>query len=265
MRSRPVHPRRFDLRYVLMMYALWWIVFHHAVALRPQLGITRVQSKELQGLSLASGSTITYTSNVTAGNLLVLLASQDQVANRQISAVSDNLNGSWAMAKRQGTAGTNAQSEVWYFANTVGGACTITITWANGTDQKDFLALEYSGCATVSPVDVTDGITGASNTNQTYATNSDTTSSNGSVILGVSSLNGSNTGYSSTSGFTQISSASVNTTFAEQIATGAVTTNGSYTITNPRNFVGVMVSFMAPAAAGNILQPRILQVYGFHT
>src|SRR5579872_5919936 len=131
------------------------------------MSITRVQSKELNG-TLSSGSTISFTSNVTAGNLLVLLCAQSgsSGANRVISAVSDNLNGSWTLAKRQGTAGTNPQSEVWYLANTLGGACTITITWANGSDAKDMLALEYSGVATTTPLDVTDGITGTSNTSQ---------------------------------------------------------------------------------------------------
>lgn len=220
------------------------------------MSITRVQSKELQG-TLSSGSTISYTSNVSAGNLLVLLCTQFSGANRVISAVSDNLNGSWTLAKRQGVAGTNPQSEVWYFPNTAAGACTITITWANGSDSKDILALEYSGVATTTPVDVTDGVTGTSSTSQEYASASDTTSANGSVILGVSALNGSNTGYSSTSSFTQITSLSANTTFAEQIATGAVTTNGSYTLSNPRTFTGAMVSFKAPAAAsGGLLLRR---------
>lgn len=219
------------------------------------MSITRVQSNELNG-NLSSGSTISYTSNVSAGNLLVLLAAQPSAANRQISAVSDNINGAWTMAVRGGVAGTTRQAEIWYLPNSIGGACTITITWANGTDTKDLLALEYSGVATTTPLDVTDSIVGASNTNQQYATSSDTTSGNGSVILGVSALNGGNTGYSSTSGFSQIASLNANVTFAEQIATGAVTTNGSYTITNARTFTGAMASFKAPAAAASGLLLR---------
>lgn len=208
---------------------------------------TRVQNKELQG-SLSSGSTIAFTSNVTAGSLLVLLAGQQSANNRPITAVSDNLNGSWTRAIVVGTAGSTRQAEVWYLTNSLGGACTITLTWSNGTDTKDFQAIEYSGCDTVSPLDVTDSILGASSTNQQYATNSDTTSSNGAVTLGVSALNGSDAGWTSTSGFTQITSTNTSITFAERIDAGSITTNGSYTLTNPRTFSAVMVSFKAPAS-----------------
>lgn len=223
------------------------------------MAITRVQSKELAG-SLSSGSTITFTANVGAGNLLATMITQwGGAANRAITQVSDGLNGNWTQAIKGGTYGTTAVSEIWYLQNSLAGACTVTFTWANGADLKDIFILEYSGCATSGVLDITDSIVVTTNqTSQTYATSSDTTSANGSVILGCSSLNGSAAGYSSTSSFTQITATESAVTFAERIASGSVTTNGSYTITNGRTYTGVMASFKAPAGVTLIPQVQLV-------
>lgn len=288
MRGRPIHIRRLDPRQVLLLalvasclsrewrssrfsqlplpaFLVLFVLLRRTRPSRPMAGITRVQSKELSG-ALSSGSTVTYTSNVTSGNLLVILITQYAGAsNRPITGVSDGINGNWTKAITAGNGSTSTLADIWFFSGTGGGSCTVTINWNNGADNKDMLILEYSGCATVATPDVTDSIIGASSTTNQYATNSDSTSANGSVTVGCSSLNGSNAGYSSTSGFTFITPAQTDCTFAEQIASSQITTNGSYTLSAARSFTGVMASFKAPAAAGNIVQPRLLGIRGVHT
>ena len=213
---------------------------------------TRVQKVE-NNYSGASGVTLTFASNVTAGNLLAVMVCQAGAANRVISAVTDNLANSYSRAVQGGVAGTDIQAEIWYAKNIAGGACTITIQWANGNDSKDILCLEYSGCDKTAPLDVTDSIVQASATQHDSTTSADTTSSAGAAILCIGGLNGNTATLAPGVGYTNLVALNADICFLEQLAAAAVVgTRGDWTSTNPRTNTGVLASFKSASGTTTI-------------
>jgi hypothetical protein len=222
------------------------------------MSVTRVQSKE-NNFSGASPQTCVFTSNVTAGNLLALIVVQQSAANRPVS-VSDNLNGAWTKRSSKGVYGTDRVVEVWDFENTVGGACTVTISWTNGTDTKDAFALEYSGLATSSATDVVDGIIEASSASHNTTSATVNTSANGGVLLACAGLNGSDVTLSPESGFSSLGNALNSAVMLEQITTGTYSGRATFSTTSARTSCGCFLSLKAPASGS---RGRIIGDGGF--
>lgn len=105
-----------------------------------------VQSK--RGTEGASGTpvTVTFDSNVTAGNLLVLLA-RFSSNNRSITSVTGG--GTWSAATTKVTPGSSSSFQMWYCQNATGGATTVTVNFDSGTVNAVTLQVaEYSGIKT---------------------------------------------------------------------------------------------------------------------
>ncbi len=109
--------------------------------------IAFVQSTSV--ISIATNPSLAYTSNVTAGNLLVMACKAGTSAT--ITNVSDSLNGSWTQAVER-IDGVDRLA-IWYKANTLGGAVTVTCSTA-GTDNALTIA-EFSGVRPSAPLDQT--------------------------------------------------------------------------------------------------------------
>src|SRR5208282_79797 len=109
------------------------------------MAIALVQSQSYAATQSLATYTITYTSNVTAGNLLVMVP-----ITGGIKTCTDNLNGGWASAT-SGTVNTGANIDALYFSNTASGACTITFgQYSGGPGGFGFCAMlyEFSGILT---------------------------------------------------------------------------------------------------------------------
>ena len=103
--------------------------------------------------------------NTTPGNAYILTVYSS--SGNQVTAVNDTESNSWSLAGRQaGQAGDGDEIEIWYALNVVGGTQpTVTITCASGLGTNATLTLhEYSGIASVSAFDQTNGATGTTGT-----------------------------------------------------------------------------------------------------
>src|SRR5712664_638455 len=106
-----------------------------------------------QSKSAASGTTVsslalTLNSNVTAGSLLVFAL--ERIVTGTLT-VTDNINGTYSLAKTV-SQGTTSALELYYFKNSAGGSCTITVT-AGVNMILSMALLEYSGPNPTSPLD----------------------------------------------------------------------------------------------------------------
>lgn len=106
-----------------------------------------VQSKTLEAAS-GTPQTVTFDSNVTAGNLMVLVA-RFTSNNRAINSVTGG--GTWTATTTKVTPGSSTSYQMWHCLNATGGATTITVAFDSGTVSAVSLsALEYSGIKTSS-------------------------------------------------------------------------------------------------------------------
>lgn len=211
-----------------------------------------VQSTEVFG-AFTSPKTFSFNSNVSAGNLIIFRYAQIGGANRAISSITDNLNGHYVLDITTGTNGTTPVSQIYHASNTVSGATTFTVTWANGSDSKDFYVEEVSGCDKVTPLDQTGAHdTGTSVSNHVGSLVPFTTSSNGSIIVMITQSDSPIGGITPAGGYTNIASVSTSIILLEQLASASVVNSTCpYTTGNPRQDHSSVASFKAVASAVN--------------
>ena len=135
--------------------------------------------------NIASGNsdTLAYSSNVTAGSLLVLGCRLGSSANDDV-AVTDSLTQTWTRAATRYDAGLG-RVEIWYFANSAGGANTVTISFTGTATTIRWSIHEYSGAATSSVLDQTNTGQGDASPSSGY----DITSSDDGLIFAMAGNN----------------------------------------------------------------------------
>lgn len=202
------------------------------------------------GTGLAASGTATiakaYTSNVQAGSLLVCAITVYD--STKTPTVSDNLNGAWTQAvSYSNTAVLNHITRIFYFPNSAAGACTVTGSWT-GAASSEIHQGEYSGAATVSPLDQTGTGGASSGANQTSAM---LPTVNGELVWGWCGFLGSG---SLGTGYTQVSNANSNLSeFLVQASAASIqaTWGGS------GGFVAVAATFQ-PAGSASVVTPRLM-------
>lgn len=202
------------------------------------------QSKETNVTAAASPLTVVMGSNLLAGNLVVVRIAQSGAANRVVSTPTDTPLNTYIKASSSGTYGTDRVSEIWYAKNINGGASTVSVPWATGTDSKDVLVEEYSGCDPTAPLEINDNILEASATSHNSTTSTQTTNANGAAIVTCSSLNGSAATIGPGSGYTSVAALLTSAVWLEQLASAAVVnTRATFTTTNARTNSAAFASF----------------------
>ncbi len=167
--------------------------------------IAHVQSNGFTD-SVTSAPTVaqSFASNVTAGNLIVAAVSWEPTGINTVTC-SDNRNNSYTTVNVWND-GTQDQALAICFApNAVAGATTVTATIGDGTQGRPFRRIiisEYSGVATVAPLDASNGIGGAVATPAT-SSGSVLPSLNGDLIYGAIKDTTSSTTITAGAGFTQ--------------------------------------------------------------
>jgi len=144
--------------------------------------VARVQCSAAGNGNSASGRTQAFTSNVTAGNAIVVCVSTYNSGTLTVT-VTDSLGNTYSQAGSYSTNVVNRVS-IWYAVNITGGACTVTVT-PSASAYMDICVIEYSGVKTSSPVSSTTGTTGTSGT---YAPGTLTVATAGSVAIGVAGV-----------------------------------------------------------------------------
>lgn len=115
------------------------------------MAISLVQHRAVY-YSAATGN-LTFSSNVTAGSLLVCCVSS-YGALEGLQLVSDNLNGNWTRIFWTTGGDGSLQLSMWYKYNSAGGTCTVTVkSLSSGTAYVSFNINEFSGALTTDPID----------------------------------------------------------------------------------------------------------------
>lgn len=102
-----------------------------------------------------------FTSNVTAGSLLVVLVTHNGGTGTATCADSLGQTFTLAVGPTQ-TPDTTFNQWIFYFPNSSAGANTVTVTFSVNSNRSRLAILEYSGIATTSPLDVTAAANGTS-------------------------------------------------------------------------------------------------------
>lgn len=103
----------------------------------------------------SSPVTLAYTTNNTAGNLLIACVGVD--AGATISTPTDTRN-TWVLAKTQNGSGGSGDAACYYVANCGAGANTVSAAWTGGGTAGHLDIYEVSGMLTVSPLDQTGSV-----------------------------------------------------------------------------------------------------------
>lgn len=213
-----------------------------------------VQSKLTRQTASATTTAATFTSNVTAGNLIAVMASWDGGIG-VLSGITDSLGNTYTAVNNVSDGGNPNHYATWYAKNITGGACTVTVTYTSSRPITLLEVVEISGVDTTAPLDksaiqlqATPG-TGAN----AVTSGSVTTTTDGQFIFGCSIATGSFTQtYSVGTGFTSIDN--VGTSVSDraliceyQIQTSAGAIAATATQTNNQNVVTAIMTFKAVA------------------
>lgn len=100
--------------------------------------------------------TVTFGSNVTAGNTIVVGGGG---VGYDLSGVTDSLGNTYSGPTNNiYDAAVDTHTGMWYAENITGGACTVTLTFTNaGVTYKRMAVAEYSGLKTSASFDVSAG------------------------------------------------------------------------------------------------------------
>ncbi len=121
------------------------------------MAAAHVQSKSLNAGSGSSGTiAVTFTSNVTAGNLICGMASWGS-GTGSVSSVTDSLGNTYTVVDTVHNATDGVSAATFYAKNITGGACTVTVTFDTTYDFRTVAVHEASGLDTTAPLDVHTG------------------------------------------------------------------------------------------------------------
>lgn len=208
-----------------------------------------------------SGTTINlaYGSNVTAGNLLVCHI----YANHGISSVADSRSQTFSSAVNVTDSSTYSIA-TFYYANTTGGADTVTVTFAGTITYASLQCSEYSGVATASPLDQT-----ASNIQTDPGTATDavtsgsvTTTTNGQLIVGFSTalVVGAGT-LSAGTNYTGRTNVFGDTLYADRVQTSAGSIAATFTTNHATSdYITLISTFKEAVAASSARRGTLLGV-----
>jgi hypothetical protein len=207
------------------------------------------------GLSATSAS-MTFPSNNTANNLIVVLARwQDGVVGgtSTITSVTDTKGNTYQPAfevMTDASSATPTQTQVWFSANIVAGANTVTVNYATSTNGNGtrMAIFEYSGIATTSPIDTySTQVNSAAST--TWTSGAVPTNYANDLIFGGITMAGSSHSMGAGSGFTLREPTSAQTVpygTEDKIVSVTGTYAATGTISSADDSAAFMVAFHAP-------------------
>lgn len=200
------------------------------------------------GASAATTIVKAFTSANTAGNIIVAAVSWD-ASSTGTATCSDTQANTYQMAATQWDSFNQQWLAVCYAPNIKAGNNTVTATLNSSRPYRRLIIHEYSGVATVNPVDVTAKSSGAGNTTVNgISSGSATTTVSGDLIFGAVMDDTSSTSITAGTGFTQ--RASVNnkdlaTQDRIQAAAGSVASTQTFGLAH--RYLAIMVA-LKPAS-----------------
>ncbi|HEV8189515.1 MAG TPA: hypothetical protein VGP83_17300 [Pyrinomonadaceae bacterium] len=148
-----------------------------------------------------SGAAVTFNSPVTAGNLILVVQYSDSSYSAQAgpAAIYDNLGSAYTLLSQTGSQSGTSYVAVYVATNVAGGTCSINTNLQQAGNQ--LLIHEYSGIATVSPLDV-QAILASNMNNAVYTAGPITTTGANDLILTVAFTAQSGGTFSAPAGWT---------------------------------------------------------------
>ncbi len=140
-----------------------------------------------------------FTSNVTAGSLLIAIADCD--TNASASGVSDGVN-TWTRATNQIWNFSSHSLEVWSASNVAAGATTVTMTFTASSNNVLIIA-EYSGVVTSTPLDQVAAAQSGDGINSTPADSGNTATTTQADELQIGATVAFDATHTAANGFTQ--------------------------------------------------------------
>jgi hypothetical protein len=115
-----------------------------------------VQSARVSQFSSGVTNTVSFTANVTAGNLIAVAIAWTSADT--LVSVTDNLGNGYELVQNPTTLGTYGRAAGAYAKNIAGGACTVTVTFSPGAfSSRTIIVHEISGADPFSPLDASAG------------------------------------------------------------------------------------------------------------
>jgi hypothetical protein len=210
-------------------------------ALKADAAITYVQSATVAS---GSGTTVSkaFSSSTAAGNTIIVAVSW---GNSSSISCADSQGNSYAVVTSAHDSVNNQYLGICYATNIVGGSDTVTVTFSSAASYHRLIISEYSGIATVNPVDafntnIADGTTVANN----ITSNSAVTTQSGDLIFGVVMDDTGTNNITAGTGFIQ--RASVNgkdMATQDMIQTAAGSVASTFTFSTNHRYLAQMVAF----------------------
>jgi len=203
--------------------------------------------------SATTSLAVAFTSNVTAGNAIVLLLKT--VSTVTISSIVDTLGHTYVLAQENDA--QSMRTGLYRVVNISGGANTVTIT-VSASSSVTAVVLEYSGMATSGELDQSNFNSGASATSGNHG--SITTTVGDGIIISVMGFGGNPGTITGTSGWTARQVANVRQYPQDKITSATETTSGAITWATAQTWNGVIANFAA--AGGAPAAPKRLMLLG---
>jgi hypothetical protein len=194
---------------------------------------------------------VAFSQSVTQGDLLVVYVAPASGENITISVVDSRGNSYSASTYTTGIASCNVSEGFYYAIATAGGSDTVTATIPSGNANGMALAIaEYSGIATVDPLDAQTGTSQTSCPWGTSPQSANLTSSNASdLLIGAAALT-ANDGWTAGTGFT-LRTTGTNIAYAleDKSVSSAGAYNGTFSLSTGGNWIASAVAFKASGAS----------------
>lgn len=216
--------------------------------------------------STGSSATLnTFSSNVTAGNLL--LCAYNVGNGSSITSITDGPGNTWTRINTEFNDTTNGQFYGWFYAaNSKAGATTLTIAHTGTLAAQSYCICEVSGVATTTPLRQSDEPAGSSTTatGANALTGTSLTDTSGDFMVAMldvsnAATNSAGTGFTLIAAEGGIAGATGSTAMEWKTSTG--TDQATFTTTDSGNPYMVLTALFKPAAvAATVVIPESLIV-----
>ena len=204
--------------------------------------IALVQTKGLICAAPAVTCSATFTSNVTAGSLIVV--QEYAYASTTIGLASDTINGNYTVVSGVGCSGSFCFA-TYYFYNSAAGSDTVTTVRANTTSSIQMVISEFSGVMSASdPLDVYDLMgTGTSTT----PTSDSVTLSTSGLVVSMATYNSSSKALTKGAAYSDLVIVDTLPFGTEYKTTTAGATTADWSINTSKAYYVNIVAFKEPA------------------
>jgi hypothetical protein len=223
-----------------------------------------VQSDAVAAASLSTSISRAFPSDNTQGNLIAVSASwRKGLTTGDFIQCTDTQGNSYTSSMRVYDSTNDQYLATCYAPNINAGSNTVTVTFINDSaaaqtvDLRAITINEYSGVATVSPVDVMAGQGGISGTIATdnITSTAGTTTQDRDLIFGAvvdtDGMSATGTTITAGTGFTKRAEANAIAT-EDMVQTTAGSVAATFTFSDARRYNAVMIAFEAAALSGDV-------------